>query len=141
MDLEEGQAHGLVPSLWHVSLSVVEKKAKGTAGSFPHNSQSGLTKILGVRHSGGEQAPVQMRLQARLPSAKHAFLPRFSSAQRATHSQYLSGREFFRDYHRVVQSPWSGTPASSRCNGTRRSSQARISKPATTTRVCRRRRP
>jgi hypothetical protein len=69
MDLEERQTRGLVASFEHVSLSVVEKKVKSTAGGFSHNSYSSLTKVLGAGHFGGEQAPLQMRLQARLSSA------------------------------------------------------------------------
>ena len=99
MDLEKRQTRGLVASFEHVSLSVVEKKVKSTAGSFPYNSYSGLTKVLGAGHFGGEQASIQMRLQARLPSTKGAFLPRFRQAHRAPHGQYLSRRKFFGDYH------------------------------------------
>jgi hypothetical protein len=86
MDLEERQTCGLVASFEHVSLSVVKKKVQCTAGSFSHNSYSGLTKVLGASHFGGEQAPIQMRLQARLSGAKGAFLPRFRQAHRAPHS-------------------------------------------------------
>lgn len=86
MDLEEGQTRGLVVSFEHVSLSVVEKKVKSTAGGFPHDADSGLPKVLGAGHFGGEQASIQMRLQARLSSAKGAFLPRFRQAHRAPHS-------------------------------------------------------
>jgi len=106
VDLEKRQVREFVPSFEHVSLSVVEKKIKSTAGSFPHNSHSGLTKVLGARHFGGEQAALQMRLLARLSSAKRAPLSGFGQTHGATHSQYLSRRKFFGDYHRVVRSRW-----------------------------------
>ena len=86
MNLEERRAHGFVTSFEHVCLSMVEKKIKSTAGSFPHNSDSSLTEVLGARHFGCEQAAIQMRLQARLSSAKGALLPRFGQTHRAPHS-------------------------------------------------------
>jgi hypothetical protein len=49
---------------------VVEKKVKSTAGGFSHDAHSGLPKVLRAGHFGGEQASIQMRLQARLSSAK-----------------------------------------------------------------------
>jgi len=64
----------------------MKKKIKSTAGGFSDNSYSSLTKVLGARHFGGEQASIQVRLQARLSSAKGAFLPRFGQAHRAPHS-------------------------------------------------------
>ena len=78
---------------------MVEKKLKSTAGSFPHNSHRGLTQVLGARHFCGEQAAIQMRLLAWFPGAQRAFLPWFGQTHGATHSQYLSRRKFFGDYH------------------------------------------
>jgi len=66
----------LLESFKHVSLSVVEKKIKSTASGFPNHSHGGLTKVLGARHFGSEQAAIKVRLQARLSGAERTFFPR-----------------------------------------------------------------
>ena len=76
-----------------------EKNVPGTVGGFLHNSYSRLTKILGANHLGGEQASVEMRLEARLPRAEFALLPGHRQAHGTPHRQYLSGRKFVGGYH------------------------------------------
>lgn len=97
---------------------MMEKKVKGTAGSVPHNSDGGLTKIFGAGHLDGEQAPVQMRLQARLPSAERAFLPLVLPDTGQRTAMICLGVSFSGTTI-VLSNLVVGTPTSACCNGTR----------------------
>ena len=85
-------------------LSLVEKNAPGSAGSFFDNSHSSLAKVFGKSHFSRKQAPVEMHFLARFARAELALLSWHRQAYRTTHSHYLSRRKFFGYYHRAIQS-------------------------------------
>jgi hypothetical protein len=73
-------------------LTLRKKYAKSAAGRVPHHSYNGLTNILGASRFGGQRPSIKVRLDARLPGAERAFLPRLGEAHWAAHSQYLFRR-------------------------------------------------